>query len=157
MQYKEFVEDGINEPLAYPEDKIVAQSILGNHDFAEKVISKVRKVENSNDVTTKTVFTKEHTLNDICRLICEYYSLESLEAANPNDRKTCHNARKIFIYLAREYTTSSNREISDMIGGISHSTVSSSYKRTELLLEKDEQYKEEFEEEIHNIMRNAGG
>ena len=102
------------------------------------------------------LLAKELTLNGLYRIICDYFGLEDLEAANPNDKKVCRNARKTFIYLARKYTTSSNGEISDIIGGISHSTVSSSYIRTELFLAKDENHKQEFEEEIRNILRNAG-
>ena len=157
VKYKEFIEEGIKDPLAYPEDKIVARAILGNIDFVEKILSKLDKGLNIDDVTGKRVFLKRLTLNEIYKLICDYYKLEGLEAVKLNNKKNYHNARKTFIYLAREYTTSSNREISDVIGGISHSTVSSIYKRTESLLEKDEQYKEEFEEEIRDIMRNAEG
>jgi REP element-mobilizing transposase RayT len=156
LDYREFVEEGIKKPLEYPEDNIHAQAILGSREFAEKAIMKAGRGLKNNDVVKNKLFMKELSLNGIYRMVCDYYQLESLEAANFNDSSNYRKARKALIYLAREYTTLSNREISDVIGGISHSTVSSSYIRTKRLLEKDEHNKEQFKEEIHSILRNAG-
>jgi len=154
IKYKEFVEEGINNPLIYPDDKIISRTILGGIDFAEKIFSKVGKELNINDVIGKKVFTKRLTLNGLYQVICDYYELANLEIASAGDNENARNARRAFIFLAREYTTSSNGEISRMMGDISNNGVSLSFKRTEKLLEADEQFQEEFEREINLITSN---
>lgn len=152
QRYRKFVEADMEKPLTYPEDKIVARSILGGIGFVEEVISKIDKELDIDIARLKIALVGPVTLEGIYQAVCGYHGLDNLKITEADDGDNCRNARKAFVYMARKYTTSCNREISEIMGDITSNGVSLNFKRTEKLLEIDEQYQEAFYERIGRIL-----
>jgi chromosomal replication initiation ATPase DnaA len=58
----------------------------------------------------------------------------------------------MFIFLSKKETSAFNREIAEMLGGMSPSGVTHQYKRILKRLEEDRRSKKEWEKESNSIM-----
>ncbi len=145
QRYREFVEVDMDKEYPYPHDKVIAQAILGNEEFVKVAIAKHKRSITSGEVTGKKTLLERTSINTIYLEVCRHYGLKNLKRNSCIARENCNNARRLFIYLARNYTRSSNGEIAEMIGDIGHSGVSGSYRRVKSLMEKDKRVEKEIE------------
>jgi len=152
-RYREFVEDNINREFPYPQEKVVAQAILGNEDFVREAIARHEFNISSSEVTRKKELLRPLTLEGIHNEVCSYYGLNDLRKNGFNASSICQGARRSFIYLAREYACFSNREIADAVGDIHPSGVSESYRRTAKSIDSNDQLRSEIEAIGNAIVR----
>lgn len=148
-KYKGFVEAGVERPTEYPKEEITGQAILGSKEFIKKVIKGMKRDGRSEDITAKRRYENGIDLGELKDTICRYYKVRKLININiPEERR----GRLMFIFLSKKEASAFNREIAEMIGGMSPSGVTHQYKRILKRLGEDRRSKKEWEEESISIM-----
>jgi REP-associated tyrosine transposase len=150
--YKEFVEADMESPSPYPDDRVVAQAVLGSQEFLEKVKSFLGEKSWPIDAVGSRLLRNDITLEEIYHKVCQHFGLSNLIIGEQNNSKICRRARKLFIYLARSCSPSSNQEIAEMLGDIGHACVSRHFKLMQYELERDVELQETLENAIKKIL-----
>jgi REP element-mobilizing transposase RayT len=126
--YNEFVMRGM--PGADDAYRILARAIWGSEEHAEKVRSMLKGESLPKEFIGKRHLRKAISLQDAYRKTLEVFGLSSLRREKWQmgiDRGLLLEARRAFIFLAREYAGATNGEIASMIGDIGDKTVSHDY------------------------------
>ncbi len=142
--YKEFLYEGLRS--GNPLENVYAQSILGTESFVEKIVNKFLKGRPiSEEVPEHKKLKYYKDLEDISEVVARYYNIEKDELMK---RKVKFNkGRKVFVYLARRYTSSSLKRIANFLrNSVGESGVSKMYSRVEEEMRRKKQFREEVEE-----------
>jgi putative transposase len=153
-RYREFVEADLDKEFPYPNENVVAQAILGNEDFVKEAIAKHRSNISSSQITRKKELVGQISLEEIHQAVCGYYGLNDLRKKEYAASGINQRARKSFVYLARRNTQYSNSDIADVLGNISASGVSESYRRTVMCNNHCVQTRKEYEALEDAILRD---
>ncbi len=118
---------------------LIAQSTL-NHkeidvDLAKEVIKKY--VNQSN---------KEITLDNIKKLVAEHFEVPVEKLQGKTRKRNIVMARQLSMYLAKQYTSKSLKNIGENFGGRDHSTVIYSVQAIQNLMDTDLIFKDQVEE-----------
>ena len=98
---------------------LLAHSTLMNAEINIQLAQKIV----GNVVETPTIEKEDITVDKICNIVCQYYSLP-LEAINSKSReRKIAEARQVAMYLARTYTNTSLSVIGQSMGKRDHTTV----------------------------------
>jgi REP element-mobilizing transposase RayT len=156
-RYKEFIESVCDDPPPYPHEDVVAQTILGNEEFVKTIKSIVNKETKPAEVTGKKRLARPLTLKEMHDAVCSYYGLSDLTGCDGDRKQLNRQVRKSFVYLARENTPASNKEISELLLDITSNGVSRQYSRMKKALEVDESLRDRFAGEVSKIMSHVRG
>ena len=85
---------------------------------------------------------KELTIENIQKLVCEYFHLPYDRLLAKTRKREVVQARQITMYLAKKFTKSSLKNIGEHFGGYDHTTVIHSCQTVENLMDTDTEYKE---------------
>lgn len=113
--YKKFVYDGINNGISRLESPLkdaYASSILGSENFVEEIRNKFlgkRDISEQVPKSKRLKYGKE--LSDIAKVVMEYYNIDR-EILTRRKAKF-NNPKKVFVYLARTYTSSDLKQITN--------------------------------------------
>lgn len=143
----EYIAYNIQENLRDLEGAIIslfAQATLNQKEIDLELAKQVVK----NYVKTRT---KELTIEDIHKMVCQYYNLEYEDLLTPSRKQKIVEARQITMYLAKNFTNSTLKAIGNHFSGKDHTTVIHSCQKVESLLDVDEDYKEKFLEIQHKV------
>ena len=88
---------------------------------------------------------KRITLERIIKIVSEFYNIDSEEIKGDKRSKSVAQARQIAIYLARNLTNLSLKEIGNNFGKRDHSTILHSFNKIENLTRKNKRIKGEIE------------
>jgi putative transposase len=149
--YREFMEEGIVSEYVYPWDKVVAQSILGSEDFVKKILEN-QPVPRSDEVAGRGVLLRQFTMEQIMMGICDVFGISDLKGIARGGSDVVRNARQLFIYLAKEYTTSTNRKIGEITGNPGPYAIANQYTRIRRLLREDAAIRREFNQNVDEIL-----
>lgn len=152
---REFMEEGIVSPSAYPWDRVVAQSILGSDDFVKKILES-QPVADSPEILGRGCFAKQLTLEQVEEGVCERFGLLDLTREAATSSEVLRSARKLLIYLAKEYTVSTNRQIGETIGVNNPYAVANQYTRIRRRLREDARFVRSFGQEVKMIIEMIG-
>lgn len=155
-KYREFVEAGIENPPKYPTESIVGQALLGTKDFIKKVLKGIKKGRSFGEVTSKRFFVDKTGLDELYSRVCTYYQ-GIVNEGKGNDEIQSIRSQDMLIYLAKEYTSAFNREISEKAGELSPSGISHKYKRLKSKIEKDKKFRTAWNREVKEIMSHFKG
>ena len=139
-KYKKFVLEGMDKPLN-PFSKLYAGFILGKEKFIKDTLAILKdQVESEEFAHKKTIYGIMP--DEVIRKVSEYYKKDSdiLRGA----KKKPLLAKKIAVYLLKQRTALTNREIGDMFG-LSHSGVSWIAKNVERLIFENSAVKRDVE------------
>ncbi len=89
---------------------------------------------------------KEMTIENIQKLVCEYFNLPYDRLLAKTRKREVVQARQITMYLAKKFTKSSLKNIGEHFGGFDHTTVIHSCQTVENLMDTDTEYKEHLQE-----------
>jgi len=156
-RYRDFVESVCDDPPPYPQEDVVAQAILGDEEFVKTVKSIIGKEIKPAEATGRRRFIGELTLRDLYAVVCNYYGLYELTGCDRDRAKSYKQARKYFIYLARENTAASNQEISELLLEITSNGVSRQYTRMRKEQAADGSLRDRYAEEASRILSNVRG
>lgn len=139
----------------------VATIIENNTREIEGILSKLHAYSQlmHQDITlsfTKNVLreqlrekTDNITIDTIMKLIASELNVKPSEIRSKSRTRSIVNARRIAIYLTREFTPMSMPQIAQYFGMKDHSTVSHTMKKIQSLLEEDNAFKIKIDE-LHN-------
>jgi REP element-mobilizing transposase RayT len=128
--YKRFVYAGIGE-LENPFKKTYANSILGSNEFIEEITSKyLRGKDISEQVPESKKLRYGKNLKEIAMAVMKYYDIDKRIL---NRRKAKFNkGKKVFVYLARQYTDNKLSEIKEFLdNSVTSVAISKLFSRTE--------------------------
>jgi putative transposase len=151
-RFMEFINEGIGEPFHYPNEEVVAQAILGGEEFIAEIRSLIEEKVKPLELTGHRDLVNTLTLKELYQRICEYYGLAHFKYEYHDRCSGRISAIMLFIFMAREYTTSTNGNISEFLGDITPNTISRRYTRLKRELIKDKQYKIEIDKTIQQII-----
>ncbi len=118
---------------------LIAQSTLNhkkiNIDLAKEIIKKYVNQAN-----------KEITLDNIKNLVADHFEVPVEKLQGKTRKRTVVMARQLSMYLAKNYTTKSLKNIGDNFGGRDHSTVIYSVQAIQNLIDTDNLFKDQVEE-----------
>ena len=116
---------------------LLAHSTLMNAEINIQLAQKIV----GNVVETPTIEKEDITLDKICNIVCQYYSLP-LEAINSKSReRKIAEARQVAMYLARTYTNTSLSVIGQSMGKRDHTTVLYACKTVQNQMDVDATFK----------------
>ena len=115
-KYREFVEAGMQDE---------------RHMFE---VEKFTKAIFSCEESMERIFLSRMNLDDLYRGVLYYYRLSDLKGKSGRAAGGVKRGRQAFIYLAKEYTGASNKEIGEKAGGLSLSGVTHQFQRLSTLL-----------------------
>jgi chromosomal replication initiator protein len=117
---------------------ILAHSTLMNAEINLELAQKIV----GNVVEMPTIEKETVTVDKICNIVCQYYSLP-LEAINSTSRKReIAEARQVAMYLARTHTNTSLSVIGQSMGKRDHTTVLYACKTVQNQMDVDASFRE---------------
>ena len=127
---------------------IMAHATIYNRDIdlelAQRIVKKVTHNEN-----------KPVTIDDILRVVCTHYGLESNAIHTKSRKRDVVQARQVAMYLAKTYTDLSTAKIGNLIGNRDHATVLHACKTIKALKDVDKAFQTEIDE-IQAELKNNG-
>ena len=127
---------------------IMAHATIYNRDIdlelAQRIVKKVTHNEN-----------KPVTIDDILRVVCTHYGLESNAIHTKSRKRDVVQARQVAMYLAKTYTDLSTAKIGNLIGNRDHATVLHACKTIKSLKDVDKAFQTEMDE-IQAELKNNG-
>ena len=116
---------------------LLAHSTLMNAEINIQLAQKIV----GNVVEMPTIEKEDITVDKICNIVCQYYSLP-LEAINSKSReRKIAEARQVAMYLARTYTNTSLSVIGQSMGKRDHTTVLYACKTVQNQMDVDATFK----------------
>jgi len=139
-EYQRFVESAIGQELDNPIENVYGGIILGNARFIKEVLRRIkdehlRKETVANRKELRAFFGTE----EVMKTVLTYYNM------NINDimANKLTEQKKIAIYLMKEMTGVSNREIGNFFMGMNASAVGKSYQRFKREITKNRKLRRE--------------
>ena len=126
QKYREFVECGLNAELENPQANVYAGMILGSVPFIKESLNRIEEELCRKDESSyKKSLQSTHISDDILALVCTHEQVARKDVTSRQRNDLC----KICIYLLKQYTAASNREIGAMLGEMSGFAVAKAYQR----------------------------
>ncbi len=114
---------------------LLAQSSLNKREIDLELAKKVLR----NHIKTSS---KEITIENIQRMVCEYYNVSYDKLQQKTRKREIVQARQITMYLAKAFTKNSLKTIGEHFGGRDHTTVIHSCQTVKDLMDTDSVFKE---------------
>jgi putative transposase len=122
--YRQFVEEAMGMKPYYPENKIVAQALLGSDEFVKRIKASIRDGKWAKDVIGRKTLRSTASLEEIHHAVCVHLGLADLEQGDYRSDEEYRYACWLLIHLARGYTAASFSDIAGKLGGIKGNAVS---------------------------------
>lgn len=138
-KYRFFVESALEEPIESPFNQVHGGMILGSSVFIKDTQKKiVGDLLNKAETSHKKALQAPCGVDDIISIVCDRHVVERAEmSTNRND------LRKICIYLIKKYVVATNRQIGELLGGMSGFAVAKAYQRVGIDLKTNVSLKKE--------------
>lgn len=150
--YRQFVEKVIGEEGESPLKNIYGGVILGKETFINEVLARLRDdTLKSEEITHRKKLRGTMNSEAVINAIALYFKVPG-EAVRENKKPY----RKIAVYLLKQYTGLTNREIMELFGRVSYSAIAKAYERFRGDLMKDKALQKEVEA-ITSSLSNVKG
>ena len=129
-RFRNFVLEGLSETVDFPEDRIVMGAFIGDINGSFRMDDDTRCIPL--DIVGRRRLIEAISLDELLKRVMAHYDVNELSIENwfgKDLRKRTREARKAFIFLAKELSSASNREIAEVVGGLGVSAVSESHRR----------------------------
>jgi len=150
--YTDFVEQAIEEELQSPLKQVYGGMILGGRQFIKGVLGKLEEdVLSKEEVSYRRELQGAWRSDEVIDFIASHFSVSRHDVLRNKGRH-----RKIAIYLIKEYTWMTNKEIGELFGNLSYSAVSKTHQRFKVEQTKNESLKKRLVELV-SLMSNVKG
>jgi REP element-mobilizing transposase RayT len=131
--YQAFVERGFHEELKNPLDNVYAGSILGGKSFVSEALDRLKQdVFSTEETSHRRALHRRHEAGEILAVVSEHFGIATNDLLEKK-----RDPRNLLIYLLRQQTGMTNREIGDFVGGLSYSGVTRAEERFAEKLKKN--------------------
>lgn len=152
-RYREFVESAVGEETRNPFEEVYGGMILGDETFIKTVLGRLESaVFERTEVSHRKVLDVTNDTETILERVCALCNCQRADLESGGQNK----ARKVAIYALRRWTTLSNREIGEVLGGLGSYAVSKSFHRSLMSLEKDGEFKRVIEGAVRGMSNVQG-
>ncbi len=153
-EYRAFVEGAIGDGVRYPENEVVAQALLGSEVFLKRIKTGIRDEIGEKRVIGKKYLTRVPSLADVHDALCEYFGVSGIEKGDYRTDEEYRYICALLIYIAREYTPATCRDIGELLGGVNENTVSRRYARLTKSLENKPRLRARFSDDLGRILHS---
>jgi chromosomal replication initiator protein len=122
--------------------KIIAYSSLKKKEVSLEIAKEILKDK------IRVEVPKNISVNDIQKAVSKYFNISLQDLKSERRLENIAYARQIAMFLAKQYTNHSLKELGILFGGKSHSTVLRSSEKIEQLMKTRKRTKKEVEEII---------
>ncbi len=139
-KYKLFVKSALSEEMESPLKGVYGGMILGSSAFVKNTLKQIEdELLHKEETSHRRALRVSYGFDDIISIVCQRYgvTLEELLSRGRND------LRKICIYLMKKYAAETNRQIGELLGGMSSFAVAKAYQRMVMDLKSDPSIKKE--------------
>jgi REP-associated tyrosine transposase len=151
-RYRSFVERGLGRDLENPLKKVYAGSVLGGKSFIRKALHRLKEeVYSKVDVSHRKELQTPYEAEEIVCLVSNYFGISSEELLRQKG-----DERNLIIHLLKNKTGMTNREIGEMVGGLSYSGVSRVEERFVGKLKKDKGLNKDLKAVLANLANVKG-
>lgn len=148
-------------PLAEPALVYLAENLEGtvpalSHAVAELQLASGRGKEQIGSAAVQAFLSEQSedqrpNLRNIASVVARYFRLKTADLKGPSRRTGVVQARSLAMYLARRLTDESLEQVGQHFGGRDHTTVLHACRKTESLVETDDDTKHMVQELIQQI------
>ncbi len=119
-QYRSFVERGIGQEMGNPLDKVYGGCILGAESFIRQTLERLKgEVLTREEISHRRALRGRYGPQEILELVCEHFGMELEELIRNKGER-----RGLLVHLLKRKTAMTNREIGELVGGLTYSAVS---------------------------------
>jgi putative transposase len=138
--YKSFVDSALAEELESPLKNVYGGGILGDEDFVNEVLANLEGYELANEeIAHRKELSGNLQAEAILCKVAEHLGEPLQEVLRKG------STRKICVYMLKEYSTLTNREISEIVGQATASSAAKTHQRFLKELEGDVKLKRQIE------------
>ena len=147
-----FVEEALGTELENPLRKVHAGSVLGRDSFIRAVLDNLKKdVFKSQEISHRKVLQTRYEAKKILQVVSKHFG------TRPNELlKRKGDGRDLLIHLLKNKTGMTNREIGDLVGGLSYSGVSRVEERFVEKLKKNRSLNKDLKTVLRNMSNIKG-
>lgn len=139
--YRQFVEEGLREEIRDPLREVISGIVLGRSRFWQEAKDRFQKIKKDQEVPTLGQVHQKRDLKALVKAVATFYGV-SPEKICKKDRPA-HPASQLALYLSRDKTDLSLKEIAEFFGGRHYTAVSVAHRRVEHRRQKDSRFNEE--------------
>ncbi len=152
QRYRLFVEEALGTELENPLRKVHAGSVLGRDSFIRAVLDNLKKdVFKSQEISHRKVLQTRYEAKKILQVVSKHFG------TRPNELlKRKGDGRDLLIHLLKNKTGMTNREIGDLVGGLSYSGVSRVEERFVEKLKKNRSLNKDLKTVLRNMSNIKG-
>jgi len=151
-RYRAFIEEAMGTPDEYPIDEAVAKAVAGDENFIKNGLESIEHNRQFNNVSYRRLYLRSIPIDTIKQSVCEYYGVQTMKKRRQDGSPNTKRAVEMFVWLARQHTSSENREIIEATGHTDPSTISHLYRRIGQELENDAAFCSQWEREAAAII-----
>ncbi|RJQ48254.1 MAG: transposase [Nitrospiraceae bacterium] len=152
-EYRAFVEDAIGIELDNPVINIYGGMILGRAGFIRETLKTIKEeYYRREEVSHRKKLRAVCEIKDVLEAVSNYFSVMQKNAG----KISFLEPRDIAIYLMKESTGATNREIGEAFGRLSYSAVSKVYQKMKIDMKRNRKMKR-IVTEIHSSLYNFKG
>jgi REP element-mobilizing transposase RayT len=150
-KYQAFVESALGVQIESPFNNVYGGMILGSSAFIKSTLKQIEdELLNKEETSHRKALRVSHGFDEIIVIVCERNGVtrENLMSSDRND------LRKMCIYLMKRYAAVTNRQIGELLGGMSGFAVAKAYQRMMMDLKTDTSLKKEmlwFESKLSRV------
>jgi REP element-mobilizing transposase RayT len=150
-KYRAFVESALSEGMESPLKSVYGGMILGSSTFIKNTLKQIEdELLYKEETSHRRALLTSHGFVDIIPIVCERHGVtpDELLSTERND------LRKMCIYLMKRYAAVTNRQIGELLGGMSGFAVAKAYQRIVMDVKTDASIKKEmvwFESELSRV------
>ncbi|MBC7252660.1 MAG: transposase [Actinobacteria bacterium] len=154
--FRQFTEEGIGkDDPGYPE-KIKAGLVCGRPEFIAQVLSYIDGDDRREAIRKKFGFSSM-SLEEINSMVCRAFTLDDLRRGDYRHDQTYRRACDVFLYLAKDFTQSSNAEIGDKLGHASNNVISCRFYRLRQKINDDVAFRDDFLRQVKEVLESGHG
>ena len=133
-RYREFVESAIGIKMENPLKNSYGGMALGGERFVRGILGQLEdSLVDNEEVSYRKALLSTTSTDNVINKVCEYMKCSRQNLSELENR----TERNIAIYLLKKQTAASNKEIGEILGGLSYSAVAKAYQRFGKRLEGD--------------------
>ena len=135
--YKAFVESVLGKDMESPLKNVYGGGILGDEDFVNEVLATIEEGQlESQGIAHRKAFSPSIHVDAMLAGVSEHFGVPAEEVIRKGS-----NLRKIYVYLLKKHTDTTNKKIGEILGLTSCSSAAKMHERFVKGLEDDDQLK----------------
>lgn len=154
--YRQFVEEAMGMESYYPENRVVAQALLGSDGFIKRIKASIRGKRWAREVTGRLELSRVASLDEVNTAVCRHLGFLDLKQGDYRGDEDYHYACCLLIHLARIYTAASYHEIAEVLGEINGNAVSHRLSALKKHVSENEELMERLASDEKRILEMIG-